>query len=372
MGVARLRGCIVTELYIGIMSGTSMDGADAVLADFCGARPVQLAHRHRPYSTALRDTLQGLCATGPDEIHRSQRASIELAHLYAAVIGDTLAAASVSATDVQAVGCHGQTIRHMPEQGYTVQLNAPALLAELTGIRIVADFRSRDVAAGGQGAPLVPAFHAAVFADTELVRVILNLGGMSNVTLLEPGRPVRGFDCGPANVLLDGWIEHIAGKQYDRDGAWAASGKIDKMLLARMMAHPFFSLVPPKSCGREQFNLHWLMAQLSPGIPPENVQATLAELTAQAVADALSAAGCRPDELAVCGGGAFNSHLMHRLSTATGVTASDTSRWGIAPDAVEAMAFAWLARSTLARRSGNVPEVTGAAGARVLGAIWPA
>ncbi|MBP6094960.1 MAG: anhydro-N-acetylmuramic acid kinase [Methyloversatilis sp.] len=362
----------MTELYIGIMSGTSLDGADAVLADFACARPVQLAHRHRSYSTALRDTLQGLCVTGRNEIHRSQQAAIELAHLYAAVIGDTLEAAGVSAAEVQAVGCHGQTIRHMPEQGYTVQLNAPALLAELTGIRVVADFRSRDVAAGGQGAPLVPAFHAAMFADATHIRAVLNLGGMSNVTLLEPGQPVRGFDCGPANVLMDGWIERILGEKYDKDGTWAASGVVDKQMLTRMMAHPFFALRPPKSCGREQFNLAWVMTQLSPDVPPENVQATLAELTAQSVAHALKAAGCRPDELAVCGGGAFNLHLLRCLSAATGVTASSTSGWGIAPDAVEAMAFAWLSRCTLSGRPGNVPEVTGAAGARILGAIWPA
>ena len=362
----------MTELYLGIMSGTSLDGADAVLADFSGARPVQLAHSHRPYSAALRDTLQGLCAAGTDEIRRSQEAAIELAHLYAAVTGDALESAGVPSADVQAAGCHGQTIRHMPEMGYTVQLNAPALLAELSGIRIVADFRARDVAAGGQGAPLVPAFHAAMFADTALVRVVLNLGGMSNVTLLEPGWPVRGFDCGPANVLMDAWIERTLGKKYDRNGAWAASGVVDKQMLARMMAHPFFSLQPPKSCGREQFNLSWLMAQLSPGTPPENVQATLAELTAQSVASALRATGCQADELAVCGGGAFNSHLMRRLSAAIGVPTSDTSRWGIAADAVEAMAFAWLARCTLSGRPGNIPEVTGAAGPRILGAIWPA
>jgi anhydro-N-acetylmuramic acid kinase len=362
----------VTELYLGIMSGTSLDGADAVLADFSGARPVQLAHSHRAYSAALRDTLQGLCAAGPDEICRSQEAAIELAHLYAAVTGDALKSAGVPRTDVQAAGCHGQTIRHMPEMGYTVQLNAPALLAELSGIRIIADFRARDIAAGGQGAPLVPAFHSAMFADPALVRVVLNLGGMSNVTLLEPGRPVRGFDCGPANVLMDAWIERIRGEQYDRDGGWAASGVVDERALARMMAHPFFSLQPPKSCGREQFNLSWVMEQLSPGIPPENVQATLAELTAQSVASALRVADCQPDELAVCGGGAFNSHLMRRLSASIGVQTSDTSRWGIAADAVEAMAFAWLARCTLSGRTGNIPEVTGAAGPRVLGAIWPA
>lgn len=362
----------MTELYIGIMSGTSLDGADAVLTDFSGTRPVQLAHTHVPYNTALRGTLHGLSATGPDEIHRSQQAAIELAHLYAAVIGDVLKSGGVSKADVQAIGCHGQTIRHMPEQGYTVQLNAPALLAELAGIRVVADFRSRDVAAGGQGAPLVPAFHAAMFADAGVVRVVLNLGGMSNVTLLAPGQPVRGFDCGPANVLMDGWIERIRGEQYDKDGAWAASGNVDKKILARLMAHPFFSLRPPKSCGREQFNLRWLMAQLPVGIPPENVQATLAELTAQSIAEVLRSAECRPDELAVCGGGAFNSHLIRRLHAATGVTVSSTSEWGVAPDAVEAMAFAWLARCTLSGLPGNLPEVTGAAGTRVLGAIWPA
>ncbi len=360
------------DLYIGIMSGTSLDGADAVLADFSGSRPVQLAHAHRPFESPLRAKMATLCTPGNDEIHRSQCAAIELGRLYSELISDVLGIAGLSKTDIQAAGCHGQTIRHMPAQGYSLQLNAPALIAELSGVRVVADFRVRDIAAGGQGAPLVPAFHASVFNDDRLSRAVLNLGGMSNVTLLAPGQCVRGFDCGPGNVLMDCWIQHNRQLAFDADGAWAATGVVQPKLLQRLKGHPFFSLAPPKSCGREQFNLEWLLALLPSEFDAADIQATLAELTAQTVADALAASGFQADEIAVCGGGAFNAHLMERLTATTGARVLSTSNWGIAPDVVEAMAFAWLARCTLNGLPGNLPDVTGSRGSRILGAIWPA
>jgi anhydro-N-acetylmuramic acid kinase len=362
----------MTDLYIGIMSGTSLDGADAVLADFSGARPVQIVHAHRSFADGLRAELLSLCASGNDEIHRSQQAAIALGHEYSKLVGDALLTAGVPAEDVQAIGCHGQTVRHMPAQGYSLQLNAPALIAEQTGIRVVADFRMRDIAAGGQGAPLVPAFHAWMFSDEQLTRAILNVGGMSNLTLLAPGKPVRGFDCGPGNVLMDGWIEQTCGLRYDAGGKWARSGRVNQQLLDRMKSHPFFALPPPKSCGREQFNLGWLQARIPPGCPAEDVQATLCEFTAQAVKDALQASRFCADEIAVCGGGAFNDLLMDRLLANTGTRVLNTSEWGVPPESIEALAFAWLARCALRGEAGNLPEVTGAAGFRVLGAVWHA
>lgn len=360
------------ELFVGIMSGTSLDGIDAALVDFSAERPAQLAHAHRPYTSTLRDELTALCASGPDEIHRSQRAAIALAHISAELVAELLAAAGLFPADVRAIGCHGQTVRHMPADGYTLQINAPSLLAELSGIAVVADFRTRDLAAGGQGAPLVPAFHAHVFSDATRSRAVLNIGGMSNVTLLAPGEPVRGFDCGPGNVLMDGWIARARGLPYDTDGAWAATGRVDRKLLDGLLSHPFFARQPPKSCGREQFNLAWLDAALTGSERAEDVQATLAELTAVSVCQTLVSAGFSADEIAVCGGGALNAYLMHRLQAHTPAQVFNTTRWGVAPDSVEALAFAWLARRTLRGEAGNIPDVTGAHGPRILGAVWPA
>ncbi|WP_019916446.1 anhydro-N-acetylmuramic acid kinase [Methyloversatilis discipulorum] len=362
----------MSALYIGLMSGTSLDGVDAVIADLARPRPQVVGHAHLAFPAALREELQALCSSGDDEIHRSQVAAIELARVYAGLVRTLLNQTSVAATSIKAIGCHGQTVRHMPAHGYTVQLNAPAILAEETDICVVSDFRARDLAAGGQGAPLVPAFHASLFGSTDRARAVLNLGGMANLTLLESARPVRGFDSGPANVLMDAWIAHRRGLDYDRDGAWAASGQVDAALLAKLLAHPFFAAPPPKSCGREQFNLEWLLELLPEQIRDEDVQATLAELTAQSVADALNTGGFRPDDVAVCGGGAFNHHLLQRLALHVGRPVRSSADEGVPPEQVEALAFAWLAQRTLNREPGNLPEVTGARGLRVLGAVWPA
>jgi anhydro-N-acetylmuramic acid kinase len=298
--------------------------------------------------------------------------SNQLAHCYAQAVRELLATAGTDPARVAAIGCHGQTIRHQPAAGYTVQLNNPALLAELTGIAVIADFRSRDIAAGGQGAPLVPAFHAAVFGDPKQHRVILNIGGIANLTDLKPGNPVRGFDCGPGNLLMDAWIERHKGLHYDEAGNWARQGRVVPRLLNSLLANVFFRAGPPKSCGRDEFNRAWLEGHLAGDEKPEDVQATLLELSALSAARAVDQWCGRPEALFVCGGGARNDALMARLQQLLpDCRVAGTDSLGQPADWVEAVAFAWLAWRTLRGETGNLPEVTGARGPRVLGAIYP-
>jgi anhydro-N-acetylmuramic acid kinase len=361
------------ELVIGLMTGTSLDGVDAVLVDMSSGQPELRQTAYQAYPAALRAELLALHVSGNDELHRAALLSRQLAQRYAAAIELLLETAAVPARAIRAVGCHGQTIRHEPQHGYTLQLNNPALLVELCDITVVADFRSRDIAAGGEGAPLVPAFHAARFADPQLHRVILNIGGIANLTNLQPGKPVQGFDCGPGNMLLDAWVQHHRGTAYDANGAWAASGTALPALLDRLLAHPFFDLPPPKSCGREQFNLDWLNGFLSQSESPADVQATLLALTATAIQRAILNDCNGVDEIYVCGGGAHNAALLAALVKLLPHTRiASTNALGLAPDWVEAVAFAWLAWRTLHGLPGNLPEVTGAKGPRVLGAIYPA
>lgn len=360
-------------LLVGLMSGTSLDGIDAALVDFSAERPRTLAAVCHPYPPQLREEAMALQASGVNELDRAARFANELARTYADATAAVLATAGVSAKDVRAIGCHGQTVRHQPAAGYSIQLNSPALLAEQTGITVVADFRSRDIAAGGQGAPLVPAFHSAVFGHAVTPRAILNLGGIANLTYLRPGHAVTGFDCGPANLLMDGWIERHEGLTYDVEGAWAEGGHVLPELLADLAADQFFSVSPPKSCGRDEFNLAWLDRSLKGSERPQDVQATLMELTASTVADALSRWCAEAEELFVCGGGAHNTALMARLATKLpNRRVASTDSLGLSPDWVEAVAFAWLAWQALEGKPGNLPAVTGARGARVLGAIYPA
>jgi anhydro-N-acetylmuramic acid kinase len=375
-------------LYIGLMSGTSLDGVDGVLARFPddpSRHEIEvLAHAHRPFPTELQGELLALNRPGgTDELHRAMLAANALARVQAEVVGAVLAAAGQGREGIRAVGSHGQTVRHRPGEfdgtGYTVQLNAPALLAELTGIAVAADFRSRDVAAGGQGAPLVPAFHARVFGRPDAPRALLNLGGIANLTLLpamgDAQGQVRGFDCGPANALLDHWAQRHLGRPFDDGGGWAASGRSLPGLLAALMAEPYLQRPPPKSTGRDLFNPEWLTGRLAgfESAAPEDVQATLAEFTARAAAEALlrEAPGC--GELLVCGGGAFNAHLMSRLAALLpACRVGSTAEAGLPPLEVESAAFAWLARCAVLGQSGNRPEATGAHGPRVLGAVYPA
>lgn len=370
------------SLFIGLMSGTSLDGLDGVLVDFgapAGPPLRVLAHAHRPHPPAMRAELLALNHSGPDELHRAALAANGLAALGAEVTAALLAEAGVAARDVRAIGSHGQTVRHQPglhdgHGGYTIQLDNGALLAELCAIDVVCDFRTRDVAAGGQGAPLVCAFHQAVFARPDIDVAVLNLGGQSNLTLLRADGSLSGFDCGPANALLDGWCERHLGRPYDDAGRWAASGRVDAALLGALLSEPFFAQRPPKSTGRDLFHLGWLDGKLAGrNTVPADVQATLTELVAHSVADSLQREAPGTRELLAAGGGAFNDFLMQRLrALLPGVAVDSTERHGLGVTQVEAAAFAWLAHAHLQRLPGNRVEVTGARGPRVLGALYPA
>lgn len=357
------------------MSGTSLDGIDAVLVE-AGVEGRLLAHRHHPFDPALRRTLLELnTAGGHDELARAAEAGRDLADAYAAVLAETLAAAGVPRSAVRAVGAHGQTVRHRPERGYTIQLLDAARLAERGGIDVVADLRSRDVAAGGQGAPLVPAFHAARFGRPGEPVAVLNLGGIANLTLIEADGQVTGFDTGPANALMDHWIQRHRGLEFDEGGRWAAGGRVDPALLSVLRDEPYFALPPPKSTGRDLFEPGWLQARLDrcPPVAPQNVMATLLALTVGTVADALRCQAPAARRLHVGGGGARNGALMAALARALpAVVVEDTTASGMAPEHVEAWAFAWLAQAFVERRPGNLPAVTGAAGPRLLGALYPA
>ncbi len=361
------------SLYLGLMSGTSLDGTDGVLLD--ADTLAVTGHVHAPFPPALRDELLALNTSGDNELHRAALAANAVARAYADVVAQLLEATGTPRSEVAAIGAHGQTVRHQPGgfDAYTTQLLNGALLAEQAGIDVVCDLRSRDIAAGGQGAPLVPAFHRAVFATAGQDVAVLNLGGISNLSLLFADGRTGGFDCGPANCLMDGWIARHQGQAFDANGAWAATGRVSPALLATLLAEPFFALPPPKSTGRDLFHLGWLQARLLSGVSPEDVQATLLELSARCVADALTAQMPSASSLITCGGGALNGRLMQRLADLLpGVAVESSAARGLPVDQVEAAAFAWLALCFKTKRPGNLPAVTGAAGLRVLGALYPA
>ena len=375
----------MSELYIGLMSGTSLDGTDGVLVEFSADTAAAIrvcAHAHRPFEPGLRSELLALNGPGENELHRAALAANGVARAYAAVIDELLSMSSTSRAQIRAVGAHGQTVRHRPREfdgiGYTVQLLNAALLAELGGIDVVADLRSRDVAAGGQGAPLVPAFHRAVFGKPGLAGAVLNLGGMSNLTSLHADGSTTGFDCGPGNALMDHWCLTHTGRPYDDTGAWAASGTVIAPLLLSLASDAYFALPPPKSTGRDAFNPAWLAMHLkafpaASALAPRDVQATLAELTAAVCADDVKRYAAEARELLVCGGGAFNLHLVARLrARLPGVGVLPTADRGLPASQVEAAAFAWLAHAHCHREPGNLAAVTGAAGPRVLGMLAPA
>ncbi|HWZ48606.1 MAG TPA: anhydro-N-acetylmuramic acid kinase [Herbaspirillum sp.] len=389
----------IDTLYIGLMSGTSLDGVDGILAAFPsqggGQAITTLAAAYMPFDDHLRNALMALQASGPDEIHREALAAAQLAKHYAACVAQ-LRPHSKGA-HIAAIGVHGQTIRHRPELGYTRQTNHPALLAELSGIDVISDFRSRDVAAGGQGAPLVPAFHQAIFGAPEQTRVVVNIGGIGNISILpacrdEPGgngaerqaqqAHTGGFDTGPGNALMDAWCARHLNLPYDDNGAWAASGAIRQDLLNALSNEAFFKQAAPKSTGRDLFHMQWLEQKLAPfgAVPAVDVQATLTALTATSIAQAITDYATDAAEVYVCGGGAYNGYLMQLLTQALAAMSpskkppgvQSTAALGVAPNQVEALAFAWLAHRFTQRLPGNVPAVTGAAGLRVLGALYPA
>ncbi|EOR02139.1 anhydro-N-acetylmuramic acid kinase [Acinetobacter tandoii] len=373
----------MTAIYIGVMTGTSMDGVDIVAASF---DPLQLhATLTLAFDPDLRNELMALTLPDDNEIDRMGKADVALAKMIGEGINTLIEQHQLDRSQIKAIGSHGQTIRHRPEHGFTLQIGDPNIITEITQIPVVSDFRRRDMAAGGQGAPLVPAFHQALFQHESIHRVILNLGGIANVSLLPAGAPeqVSGFDTGPANILMDAWCHRYTGQPYDENGNWAAYGQPIRSLLERLQAHDFFAKEPPKSTGREDFNLDWLDDQIMDWRndelaydeledTPENVQATLLKLTTRAIKKAIYRSGMETGEVYVCGGGAYNSQLLEQLRWRLRKhqwTVQSTADLGLSPTWVEATAFAWLAMRFVEHLSGNLPAVTGADGYRILGSI---
>lgn len=361
------------------MSGTSMDAIDAVLVDFTTESSILVQSLRQPFDANIRTQLKSVAECQRTRLDAAWRMDALLGGLYAEVALSLLAAAQINAHSIHAIGCHGQTICHSPAgpTPFTLQIGDPNRIAETTGITTVADFRRRDIAAGGEGAPLVPAFHRKLFQSDRENRIILNLGGMANVTRLpkQGSFPLIAFDTGPGNILLDSWAERHLGTYMDSEGQWAAQGTVETKLLTELLAEPFFLRPPPKSTGREQFNLSWLDTRLSAHkkwLDPVDVQATLSELTAQSVARAIQEHAPHTQRVLVCGGGAHNRDLLQRLArNLTGIPVETTNQWGFDGDWVEAAAFAWLAHETLNGHPGNVPTVTGARHPVVLGGIYP-
>lgn len=362
--------------YIGVMSGTSLDGVDVVLAAIDDKMVAQQASLTWPMPIALKEAVLSICQGQPLTLSQLGQLDTRLGKLFAEAVLALMAQEQLSAKDIVAIGCHGQTIWHEPtgDAPHTLQIGDNNQIAALTGVTVVGDFRRRDIALGGQGAPLVPAFHHALLAHPIERRIVLNIGGIANISLLFPDKPVRGYDTGPGNMLMDAWIWRQLGKPYDKDAQWASGGKVVLPLLQNMLSDPYFAAPAPKSTGREYFNYGWLERQLAifPALDPRDVETTLVELTAVTISEqVLLCGGC--ERLLVCGGGSRNPLLMARLSALLpGTEVTTTDEAGISGEDMEALAFAWLAWRTLAGLPGNLPSVTGASQASVLGAIYPA
>ena len=365
----------MNELFIGLMSGTSLDGMDAVLVNF-GDSPQDIkimGHSYVPYEDTLKKSLLGLHLPYTNELEDSLIAGNIVSQKAYQAIEALLKKTGTTPKDVKAIGFHGQTIRHQPQKGFTLQIGNPALLAELSYINVIADFRSRDVAAGGQGAPLVPAFHKEIFSHPTAYRAIVNIGGIANITILNPETSVSGFDSGPGNLLLDYWGQKHLRKAFDEDGAWAREGELIQTLLDTFFKDPYFKKTAPKSTGRDHFNEAWLNKHLQKSYPIQDIQRTLLELTALSISKAIGTHNANITEIYLCGGGALNSFLVERLrSLMPQIKIQLTDALGMPTQHVEAAAFAWLAKQTLFLKAGNLPQVTGAKGLRILGAIYPA
>jgi anhydro-N-acetylmuramic acid kinase len=362
----------MSELFVGLISGTSVDGVDAVLAAFDDDSSRIVAATTTPFPPDLLSRLRRIIEMPQTTLRELGALDNAVGRFFASCTNDLLYSAGVEADRVTAIGHHGQTIFHEPDgaERFTMQIGDPNIVAADTGILTVADFRRLDMAFGGQGAPLVPAFHAWRFGATE-PRVVVNIGGIANITVLEPSRPVLGFDTGPGNTLLDLWIRRTQGRGFDEAGRFAASGHVDEALLAHMLAEPYFAAPAPKSTGRELFHMEWIDRYIAAtDRAAADVQATLAELTATTIVDSIKSAqpGCR--RIIVCGGGAHNDDILARLRRRSGVIVETTAEHGLSPDWVEGTAFAWLARARLQHHAGNVPSVTGARRDAVLGGVY--
>ena len=354
------------------MSGTSIDGVDVILADFADLIPRVIDFHSEDFPPSLRAELLALNVTGENEIERSHLAANALAKVYASAVAKLLNSTGTLPSDVVAIGCHGQTVRHRPDLGFTVQLNNPARLSELTSIDVVADFRSRDIAAGGQGAPLVPAFHDGIFRAPDETRVVVNIGGIANITVLEKDKPAWGFDCGPGNCLMDAWIDKHLAKQFDENGAWATQGQALARLSSLLLSEKYFDQAPPKSTGRDQFNLAWLEQRLTGNEKTVDVQCTLLDLTATSIANDIKRYAADCDRVLVCGGGAQNTALMTRIAQQLPRAKVDkTDAFGVPAQQVEALAFAWFAKQAIERHALDLRATTGARHATILGAIYP-
>lgn len=373
----KVRELNTKEIYIGLMSGTSMDAIDAVVVNFSTALPELLATHKQPLNENLRSELLSLCKPGHDEINRMGKLDFQLGELFAEASINVLNKSGLDASDIRAIGSHGQTIRHHPKENYpfTLQIGDLNRIAEKTGITTIGDFRRRDLSKNGQGAPLVPAFHAKLFQHEKQNRVILNIGGIANITILPANNNhmIGGFDTGPGNILMDYWTQQHLGKSFDHNGEWAASGKVNLLLLENFLQDEYFQRQPPKSTGRELFNSEWVQQHLEKTgglITAADVQATLLELTAQSITQAIIDFASQTESVIVCGGGAYNITLMQRLKQLNKYSVQSSEDCGIAPEWIEAMAFAWLAQQTLLGKPGNLPAVTGATGPAILGGIY--
>lgn len=358
-----------TEAYIGIMSGTSLDGIDVVLADINTQHCTVRGHYNMSFPRALKKELQQLCSPSHNEIQRLGMAESKLTMLYANAVNTLLLQHKLTSKDIVAIGCHGQTLRHHPELGFSLQANNPGALAVLTGIPVVADFRRGDIALGGQGAPLVPKFHAYQFSEAAQNKAILNLGGIANISILQGEQLLGGFDTGPANLLLDAWCQRHTRQPYDNKGGWGRSGDLLEELLVTLLADPYFALPAPKSTGRERFNLAWLDQHLIGTENAADVQNTLTHLTAKSVAESLHK--YEIDEIVVCGGGAYNDFTLELLALyMPEATITTTGRYHLAPEHVEAAAFAWLAWARIHNVPSNATKVTGASRPLALGGVY--
>lgn len=358
------------DIYIGLMSGTSLDGIDVAVVDFSKTPLTLIATEKYAIPAELKKKLINLCTPGDDGVLQLGVADAELGQVFAKAVLDILAKNKISKKAIKAIGSHGQTIRHVPqgEFPFTLQIGDPNIIAAQTGITTVADFRRRDMAEGGQGAPLAPAFHQFLFADKNKHRAALNIGGIANVTILN-NEKIIGFDTGPGNTLMDNWCYKHTQHDYDKNGAWGKTGEIDNALLKKLLADDYFQLAFPKSTGREYFNLTWLDKFIGEQ-KPQDIQATLTALTAHSIANAINEFSI--DEIIVCGGGAHNTFLMQMLRELCNASVISSEKLNVHPDWIEAMAFAWLAKQTMDKLPGNIPSVTGASKAAVLGGVYPA
>ncbi len=361
------------ELFIGLMSGTSADGVDCSLVDFGQSRPKNIANHYISFDPMLQKQILKISSIDLISIHQLATLGITITQLYALAVKETLQKAKLTHADVRAIGCHGQTIRHQPNSGYTCQVVNGSLLAELTQITTVVDFRGRDIAAGGEGAPLTPAFHEAMFRSNDSHRVVINIGGMANVTDLPPNKPGNGFDIGPGNHLLDRWTQLHLGQSFDKNGDWAKSGSVHTELLNRLKQHEFLNQPPPKSCSNAQFSLDWVKTLLPKNIYPKDVQATLLEFTAQTILDAQQRFCTRAQQIYICGGGAKNKFLIQRLNEIINTAElRTTDEIGFGVDWVEACAFAWLAKKAFRKEPIDLTRTTGSKGPRILGSVYSA